>query len=66
MPPYHFNVCDGVRLPAPDGTELPDWHSARLEAIHQAGEILKDEPQSVALGEQWRIEVTDSTDFILF
>lgn len=66
MPRYHFNICDGVCLPDPDGTELPDWQAARLEAVRRAGEILKDAPQSVALGEDWRIEVTDSTGLILF
>jgi hypothetical protein len=66
VPRYHFNILDGVRLPDTDGIELPDWHAARLEAVRRAGEILKDEPQSVALGEDWRIEVTDHTGLILF
>lgn len=66
MPRYHFNICDGVCLPDANGTELPDWQAARLEAVRRAGEILKDAPQSVALGEDWRIEVTDSTGLILF
>jgi hypothetical protein len=63
---YHFNVIDGVRLPDADGTELPDWQTARLEAIRRAGDILKDDAQSVAVGEDWRIEVTDGTGLILF
>jgi hypothetical protein len=66
VPRYHFNILDGVRLPDADGMELPDWHAARLESVRRAGEILKNDAQSVALGEDWRIEVTDSTGLILF
>ena len=66
MPRYHFNVHDGVCLPDVEGSDLPNCQAARLEAIHRAGEMLRDEPQSVALGEDWRIEVTDSTGLILF
>jgi hypothetical protein len=66
VPRYHFNFHDGVQLPDADGTELPHWQAARLEAIRRAGEILKNDAQSVALGEDWRIEVTDSTGLILF
>lgn len=66
VPRYHFNVYDGVSEPDLEGTELPDWQVARLEAIRLAGEILKDDPHRIALGEDWRIEVTDSTGLILF
>lgn len=66
MPRYHFNVYDGVRLRDDEGTELPDWQAARLEAIRRAGDILKDDAQRIAVGEDWRIEVTDSTGLILF
>lgn len=66
MPRYHFNVYDGVRQIDDEGTELPDWQTARLEAIRLAGAIIRDEAQSVALGEDWRIEVTDHTGLILF
>lgn len=66
MPRYHFNVYDGVSEPDLTGTELADWQVARLEAIRLAGQILKDEAHRIALGEDWRIEVTDSTGLILF
>jgi hypothetical protein len=66
VPRYHFNILDGVQLRDADGTELPNWQAARLEAIRRAGEILRNDAQSVALGEDWRIEVTDSTGLILF
>ena len=65
MPRFHFNVYDGVSEPDPEGTELPDWQTARLEAIRLACEILKDDAHRIGLGEDWRIEVTDSTGLIL-
>lgn len=66
MPRYHFNVHDGVSSLDHDGTELPDWKAARLEAVRLAGEILKDEAERVVLGEDWRIEVSDDTGLVLF
>ncbi|MDP4026856.1 hypothetical protein Q8W71_30720 [Methylobacterium sp. NEAU 140] len=66
MPRFHFNVHDGVSRLDLEGTELPDWRAARLDAIRLAGEILRDEAERVALGEDWRIEVTDHTGLVLF
>ncbi|SEG26080.1 hypothetical protein SAMN04488144_112106 [Methylobacterium sp. 190mf] len=66
MPRYHFNVHDGSSILDGAGTELPDWQSARLEAVRRAGDILKQDAQRIALGEDWRIEVTDQTGLILF
>ena len=66
MPHFHFNVYDGVSDTDRIGTELPNWQAARLEAIRRAGEILKDDPRRLALGEDWRMEVTDETGLILF
>lgn len=66
MPLFHFNVCDGVCLPDRDGSDLPDWQAARLEAIRRAGQVLKSEAERIVLGEDWRIEVTDHTGLVLF
>ena len=66
MPRFHFNVHDGVSQLDKKGTVLPDREAARIEAIHFAGCILKDETKRVALGEDWRIEVTDHTGLTLF
>ena len=66
VPRYHFNIHDGVCLADADGIELPGWQAARLEAIRRAGAVLQDDAQSVAVGEDWRIEVTDGTGLILF
>jgi hypothetical protein len=66
MPRFHFNVHDGVSKLDKKGTVLPDWQAARIEAVRLAGDILKHEAQRVALGEDWRLEVTDHAGLILF
>lgn len=66
MPRFHFNIYDGISLPDRDGSELADWQEARLEAVRLAGVILRDNATRIALGEEWRMEVTDETGLILF
>ena len=66
MPRYHFNVYDGVSLPDDDGTELADIQAARQEAIRFAGRIIADEAHTLALSEDWRMEVTDNSGILLF
>lgn len=66
MPRFHFNVFDGISAIDHDGQELPGWEAARLEAIRVSGEIIKNEAQRVALGEDWRMEVTDANGLVLF
>ena len=66
MPRFHFHVHDGCSVMDTEGTELPDPQAARLEAMRIAGDILKHDAHRVALGEDWRIEVTDATGLILF
>ncbi|MEL6064001.1 MULTISPECIES: DUF6894 family protein [unclassified Methylobacterium] len=66
MPRFYFHVHDGCSVLDPDGTELADPQAARLEAIRIAGDILKHDAHRIALGEDWRIEVTDDTGLILF
>lgn len=66
MPHYHFNVYDGVSEIDRVGTELGDHNEARIEAMRLAGEILENTAHRLALGEDWRMEVTDSSGLILF
>jgi hypothetical protein len=66
MPRFYFNVHDGVSQIDKDGTVLPDWQTARIEAVRLAGEILRDEAYRIALGEDWCIEVTDRKGAIVF
>lgn len=66
MPRFHFNVYDGLSMPDAAGRELPSLEEARIEAIRLSGEILTDQSRRLALGEDWRMEVTDDTNLVLF
>ena len=66
MPRFHFNVYDGVSALDPTGTELTDWPTARLEAVRLAGALMADDAQQIAVGEDWRLEVTDEAGLVLF
>ncbi|MFC6792693.1 DUF6894 family protein [Methylobacterium komagatae] len=65
MARYHFNVHDGLGILDVDGSEFPDWATARIVAIRLAGEILKDDPKSALSCDDWHLEVTDGTGLIL-
>ena len=66
MPRFHFNVYDGVSFVDREGQELAGWDEARLEAIRQSGDIIKNEAKRIALGEDWRMEITDERGLVLF
>lgn len=66
MPRFFFNVYDGVSSFDDTGTELASWEEARIEAIQLAGAIFTDEARRIALGEDWRLEVTDERRLVLF
>ncbi|UIY45679.1 DUF6894 family protein [Methylobacterium radiotolerans] len=66
MPRFYFHVFDGKDQRDDLGAELPDFDAARVVAIRFAGEILKDEAHQIALGHEWRMDVTDASDMILF
>jgi hypothetical protein len=66
MPRYHFNVYDGVNFLDKKGVELPDFMFARREAIRYAGVLLEEGARLESLDSEWRMEVTDGTDLILF
>ena len=66
MPRYFFHIHDGYSAMDTVGTELPDWQTARREAIRLAGMVLADEADRLLLGEEWRMEVTDAGGLTLF
>jgi hypothetical protein len=66
MPRYFFNVVDGVSLPDPDGVELPDLRTARIEAIRFSAQCLSEAADSFWDSEEWRLNVTDDHGLILF
>jgi hypothetical protein len=63
---FYFNTHDGITILDKEGTEFDTWEEARLDAIALAGQILKDNPKRIALGHDWRMEVTDETGLVLF
>lgn len=66
MPRFFFNIYDGKSLPDEEGTVLPSWEVARLEAITVAGRVIADDAKRLGLGEDWRMEVTDEDGLVLF
>ena len=66
MSRYHFNVYDGVTSIDKEGTVLPNWRTARIEAVRLAGQLLEAKASKFNLDEDWRMEVTDSLGLILF
>jgi hypothetical protein len=63
---FFFNLAGAVYDPDNEGTELASMADARIEAVKFAGQFLKDQPEVVWLGDELRVEVTDSNQLILF
>jgi hypothetical protein len=66
MPRFYFHIFDGRSQRDDEGTELPNFYEARVEATRFAGEVLKDDAHRIAHGEDWYMDVTDDTGLILF
>ena len=66
MPLYHFNLADGSFDPDPEGTELANVNEARAEAVRYAGAIMRERPEVVWDGGDWRVEVTGPDRNLLF
>jgi len=66
MARFFFNQYDGEFKPDDKGLEFPTLDQARVEAVRYAGEVLRDHPTLVWKGEDFRIEVTDSKQLVLF
>ena len=61
MPRYFFHVIDGREIIDNEGSELAGLREARVEAIHLAGSILRDEGDKFWKGEEWHMNVTDAS-----
>lgn len=66
MPIYHFNVHDGVSIPDPEGTELPDLQSARKAAVQLCGALLTEQAEAFWNEKEWSLDVCDHSGLILF
>ena len=66
MPRYYFNIQDGRDYPDLRGSEYGDLNAARVEAVRFVGQLLVDKAVDFWAGNEWKLEVTDSTGLILF
>lgn len=66
MARYFFNQFNGEFKPDDKGLEFATLDQARIDAVRCAGEILRDDPTLVWTGEEFRIEVTDHKQLVLF
>jgi len=62
---FFFNLAGAVYDPDKDGMELPSLSDARIMAVQTAAELLRDRPELAWLGDEFRVEVTDSKQLVL-
>lgn len=63
---YYFNLAGAVHNADNEGVDLSSMADARTEAVKFAAGYLADNPQTVWMGEEFRIEVTDGDRRPLF
>lgn len=61
MSRYYFHVVNGRDIIDNEGVELPGLEEIRAQALHTAGEILRDEGYQCWNGTEWQMNVTDAT-----
>ena len=66
MPRYFFHTADGSRVRDTEGSELKDHGAARIEAIAYLGSCMRESPNVLSDGRDFRVEVTDDTEMLLF
>jgi hypothetical protein len=63
---YFFNLAGSVHDPDNEGMELASIADARQAAVKFGAEFLRDRPEVPWLGDEFRIEVTDENQLLLF
>ena len=63
---FFFNQAGAIYDPDVEGIELESISEARVEAVKFAAETLRDRPELAWQGEEYRVEVTDDKQLILF
>ena len=63
---YFFNQANGELKVDDQGIEFSTIHEARIEAVRYAGEVIRDHPTLVWTGQDFRIEVTDDQQLLMF
>jgi len=65
MPVFRFVVDDGSARKVRAELDLPDFKTAKAEAVTIASERLNDIDGAFWKQRDWRLDVTDETDLIL-
>ena len=63
---YFFHLAGAVQDPDDAGYEFATLADARIEAAKFAGEYLRERPEVAWTGDEFRIEVTNSEQTLLF
>lgn len=66
MPRYHIEVRTESHVATTLDVDREDVESLRVEMARFVGELLSDHAGQIWVDEEWRIDVTDESDFILF
>jgi 3-deoxy-D-manno-octulosonate 8-phosphate phosphatase KdsC-like HAD superfamily phosphatase len=66
MPRFFFHTADGEIVRDHSGVELPDQAAARTQAVKFIGDLVSDEPELLATGAKFCVEVTDAAKRRLF
>ena len=63
---YFFNSADDRYERDEEGQELPDHDTARLRAVEHACKLLREHPNVVWKGSNFRVDVTDRAGLLYF
>lgn len=63
---FFFNQAGAVYDPDVEGIEMPNISDARVQAVKFAAQMLLDRPDIAWLGDEYRVEVTDENQLVLF
>jgi hypothetical protein len=66
MPRYFFNVHHARSHLDTEGAEFPDLSAAFREATRTTGEVLRYRDTALAPGQDWRLEVTDEFENVIY
>lgn len=63
---YFFHVTGAADQPDQQGQEIGSLSDARIQAVRFASDYLRERPELVWLGEEFRVEVCDEKKRCLF
>lgn len=66
MPRYHFHTADGRKCSDDEGVELAGDGDAKQQAVKFAGQMVGDNPDELWRDGQFRIEVTNDDNALLW